>query len=232
MKLFKASTVISIILLNVQVIGNVWAVNDYALGCKLEDIVPSWHVGSKFFINGIVPETYQGGGSEFIGQELDDFRLEVSDYLEKYDCEKRDYPAYCDENDFWKIDNHTSLIRTWCSSGARINNTIWFLQKDEVLVPLILKEPIIEIIYHNNDIWDENISSVNQIGFSTSENIFSDTEFDPDTNTITSFYRDGSSHQYTKWEFINQQPLLKSFTEMYVGPSADNKIRVHILYHD
>ena len=63
----------------------------------------------------------------FFGKELNDFRHDVSVYLNKGKCQKKiHFKESCELNNKWPIDNETYLIQTFCSSGAYLTNTAWF----------------------------------------------------------------------------------------------------------
>ena len=108
------------------VIADMTENDDFSMSCSKNEIRDSIHQKTLFF-----------------GKELNDFRHDISGYLNKGECQKNiHFKESCELNNKWPIDNETYLIQTYCSSGANLINTAWFFYSHHGIYPISADLPI------------------------------------------------------------------------------------------
>lgn len=100
----------------------------------------------------------------FYGKELNLFRQNVSKFLENGYCQKNTkVTEYCKFNNKWVLDKETTLIQTFCSSGAYLTNTAWFFQNHHGIYPALFKLPKFKWNFDKNG--NNELISIHSTGF-------------------------------------------------------------------
>ena len=104
----------------------------------------------------------------FFGKELNDFRHDVSSYLNKGKCQKKiNFKESCELNNKWSIDNETYLIQTFCSSGAYLINTAWFFYSHHGIYPISADLPIYRWEFDKNKLINISFEEFKKISILT-----------------------------------------------------------------
>ena len=118
----------------------------------------------------------------FYGKELNLFRQNVSKFLEKGYCqENTNFKEYCKFNNKWVLDTETTLIQTFCSSGAYLTNTAWFFQNHHGIYPALFKLPRFK--WDFDKINNNKLISIHSDGFDEIS-ILANATFNPKTNIL------------------------------------------------
>ena len=118
----------------------------------------------------------------FYGKELNLFRQNVSKFLKKGYCqENTKVKDYCKFNNKWVLDKETTLVQTFCSSGAYLTSTAWFFQNHHGTYPALFKLPKFKWDFDKND--KNKLISIYSNGFDKIS-ILVNAKFNPKTNIL------------------------------------------------
>lgn len=156
--------------------------------------------------------------AKFMGSRLDSCQIEEGndpqawDISYHYTSDTQDEPA-----------RKATLIRFYCSRGAYNEVHVYYLADDiGELNELHFAQPELDIRYENDD-HEGKVESVNVIGFTSADGLVN-SEFDPDTKTISSWAKwrgVGDASSVGKWIFRNGAFALVRFE---VDASYDGEV--------
>lgn len=156
--------------------------------------------------------------AKFVGSRLDSCQIEEGNEPQAWDIEfhytydSQDEPA-----------RKFKLMRFYCARGAYNEVHVYYLADDTgELNELHFAQPELDIRYENDD-HEGKVESVNLIGFTSADSLVN-SEFDPDTKTISSWAKwrgVGDASSVGKWIFRNGTFTLVRFE---VDASYDGEV--------
>lgn len=181
----------------------------------------------NFDMNCLFDESNISKKNEYLyGKELNLIRQNVSEFLKKGYCqENTDIREYCKFNNKWVLDKETTLIQTFCSSGAYLTNTAWFYQNHHGIYPVLLKLPKFKWDFDKNG--NNKLISIHSDGFDE-VSILVNAKFNPRTNILehSSYCCAGDKSYTVTWVLDNGKSTID---KVVVDNLSDGKLSPQLI---
>jgi hypothetical protein len=156
------------------------------------------------------------GPSPFRGKELDEFRASISSDLERQGCYEQSVGSACKANNRWTLRDGSELTQTWCSSGAYLRFSLWYISDKHGDRLITFAHPSYKYDFADSD-WEKpvGITFEGESHFARIAEGESPDAFDPESQTITTTESccNGDVVTTVKWQIRNGKPYLVFLAE-------------------